>query len=188
VAPADLIADVMISLAGKAAERRCLRASAQGWRRMRTADEVRAHHEAGHAVAAVVHGQYVWRLSIIRDESVRVQQTGISMGHCIRGHTPEPPGLIKRSARADTDLHQAAKACLFLAIAEPPYGVRAAMRIAHRLQVRTREMVEQHWPQIARLASELMERRELGSSEIERIVNRSKRLFPRACLGAPFPA
>jgi hypothetical protein len=48
--------------------------------------------------------------------------------------------------------------------------VRPAIRAAHRLKARARDLVEKEWPLIARLAAELVEHRELGRLEIERIL------------------
>jgi hypothetical protein len=157
-------------LAGAAAAGRSLRGSAPGWKRVRTADEVRAHHEAGHALALLTQGLYVWELSILVDRSVRVGKTAVSGGRCAAGDTPEPPSPIERPERMETDLRRAARICLLLALAEPRHGWRPALRIAHRLRSRARDLVEQHWFLIARLAAELTEKRELGRAEIERIL------------------
>lgn len=165
-AVAELETDAIISLAGKAAERRALRGTAPGWRRMRTRDEIRAYHEAGHAVARLCAGQYVWKLSIIPDATVCIQETGISAGYCAGGKTQEPTGPMERPARAETDLRRAARACLILAITEAPYGWRGALRIAHRLRAQAWELIDQHWPLVARLASELAERGEMNQHEI----------------------
>jgi hypothetical protein len=58
-------------LAGKAAERRALQGSAPGWRRWRMPEELRAIHEAGHAIAQWARGDFVWKLSIMVDRNVR---------------------------------------------------------------------------------------------------------------------
>lgn len=161
---------VVMFLAGAAAARRSLRGSAPGWKRVRTADEVRAHHEAGHAVALWLQGLYVWELSILVDGSVRVGKTAVSGGRCAAGDTPEPPSPIERPERIETDLRRAARICLLLALAEPRHGWRPALRIAHRFRARARDLVEQHWFLIERLAVELAKRRELSGAEVEKML------------------
>ena len=162
--------EATILFAGKAAERRSLRGSAPGWRRMRTLDELRAHHEAGHGVAQWVCGLHPWRLSIVPDEGVRMGKTGFSGGYAVGGATPEPTGPIERPERAESDLRQVARTCSALALLEPPHDWRAALRIAYRLKARARDLVDGHWPLIARLAAELVVRRELAGAEIEAIL------------------
>lgn len=163
-------ASVVVCLAGNAAERRALQGSAPGWRRWRTPEEMRAHHEAGHAIAEVARGCYPWKLSIIANKSVRIGKSGFLGGYSSAGITPEPPGPIKLPARMDCDLRQAARACQMLSLCEPPYGWRGAVRAAHRLQARTRDLVEQHWHLIAALAAELVWHQELDRIQIERIL------------------
>ena len=66
-----------------------------------------------------------------------------------------------------------------LSLCEPPYGWRGAVRVAHRLQARTRDLVDQHWHLIALLAGELVWHQELDRAQIEPILNgRGARLVP----------
>lgn len=162
--------DVVVALAGAAAARRCCQGSAPGWKRPRTHDELNAHHEAAHAIMQLLHGQHIWELSILSDTSVRMQKSGFSGGRCIAGETPEPPGPLARPERAETDLRAGARISLFLALRDQRHGWRAALRIAHRLKERARVLVDENWPLIARLAAELVERRELDSAEIGKIL------------------
>ena len=53
---AGLEASVVVYLAGNAAERQALQGSAPGWRRWRTPEQLRALHEAGHAIAQWARG------------------------------------------------------------------------------------------------------------------------------------
>lgn len=172
---ARLESEVVTCLAGNAAARRCLRSSTPGWKIMQSLEAVRAFHESGHALGRWCEGKHVWRLSIIPNESVRMGKTGFSGGHCVAGDTPEPPAPIERPKRMETDFRQAARVCLALALRERPYDWRSALRIAHRLRSRARELVEAHWPLIARLAAELVERRELDGTEIEAILKPKSR-------------
>jgi hypothetical protein len=67
---------------------------------------------------------------------------------------------------------------MMLSLCEPPYGWRAAVRVAHRLRARTRDLVDQHWHLIAALAGELVRHQELDQIQIERILPRAG-LMPR---------
>lgn len=96
----------------------------------------------------------------------------------VAGTTPEPPGPIKLPAQMDCDLRLAARACQMLSLCEPPYGWRGAVRVAHRLQTRTGDFVEQHWHLIALLAGELVRHQELEQAQIEAILMRAG-LMPR---------
>lgn len=163
----------VVHLAGKAAERRALQGSAPGWRRWRTPEELRAHHEAGHAIAQWARGDFVWKLSIMVDKNTRVGKSGYLAGFSSAGVTPAPPGPIEFPARVDCDLRNAAGDCMMLSLCEPPYGWRGAVRAAHRLRARTRDLVEQHWPLIAALAGELVRHQELDRAQIEAILPRA---------------
>ena len=166
-------ASVVVHLAGKAAERRALQGSAPGWRRWRTPEELLAHHEAGHAIAQWARGDFVWKLSIIADKSVRVGNLGYLAGFSSAGVTLAPPGPIEFPARVDCDLRNAASDCMMLSLCEPPYGWRGAVRVAHRLRARTRELVDQHWHLIEALGGELVRRQELDQAQIEAILTRT---------------
>jgi len=169
---AGLEASVVVYLAGNAAERRALQGSAPGWRRWRTPEELRALHEAGHAIAQWARGDCVWKLSIIVDKNIRIGKSGYLGGYSSAGTTPEPPGPIELPARMDCDLRQAARGCQMLSLCEPPYGWRGAVRVAHRLQTRTRNLIEQHWHLIEVLGGELVRHQELNQVQIEAILAR----------------
>ena len=139
---AGLEASVVVYLAGNAAERRALQGSAPGWRRWRTPEELRVLHEAGHAIAQWARGDCVWKLSIIVDKNVRIGKSGFLGGYSCAGITPLPPGPVELPARMECDLRQAARVCQTLSLCEPPYGWRGAVRVAHRLKARTRDLIE----------------------------------------------
>jgi hypothetical protein len=166
----NLESDVVIYLAGKVAERRAVRGSAPGWQRFRVRDELRAFHESGHAIAQWAGGRYPWKLSIRIDENVRVGKSGHLGGYASAGTTPEPPGPIELPARLDCDLRLAARACQILSLCEPPHGWRGAVRVAHRLRARSRDLVEQHWQLVVLLAGELVRHQELDQAQIERVL------------------
>ena len=163
-------ASVVVHLAGNAAERRALQGSAPGWQRCRTPEELLAHHEAGHAIAQWTRGDFVWKLSIRADKNVRVGNSGYLGGFSSAGVTPLPPGPIRFPVRVDCDLRNAARDCMMLSLCEPPYGWRGAVRVAHRLRARTRDLVDQHWHLIAALAGELVRHQELDQEQIEQIL------------------
>jgi hypothetical protein len=158
---------VVRMMAGLSAERRALQGSEPGWVRRRTRDELRAYHEAGHATAAWVFGLYTYKLSIVRQPSVKVGRTGIVGGFAHSGERPEAPTDYTLPAEMETDLRRAAHDCLALSLVDPSYGWRSAVRISHRLRAQTRALVDRHWYQIIALADELAKRKELGQAEIE---------------------
>ena len=112
------------------------------------------------------------------DKSARVGNSGYLAGFSSAGVTPAPPGPIEFPARVDCDLRNAASDCMMLSLCEPPYGWRGAVRVAHRLRARTRDLVDQHWHLIAALAGELVRHQELDQIQIERILPRAG-LMPR---------
>ncbi|HTX35410.1 MAG TPA: hypothetical protein VME43_10320 [Bryobacteraceae bacterium] len=163
-------ADVVFHLAGNAAARRALQGSEPGWRRLRSGDELRAFHEAGHAVAIWAAGGHPWWLSIVADETVRIGKTGFEGGVCWGGGSPLPPGPCPRPARAESDLRKAAGVCLALCLFEGAFGWRPALRIARRLRASTRALVENHWWRVVVLADELMRRRVLDHEAIAKLL------------------
>ena len=160
--------EVLICLAGKAGERRCCQGSEPGWVRWRSWDELKAYHESAHATAAHLLGRHVWRLSIVPDKSVKVQKSSYVGGCCWSGHTPEAPAEMPKSERLETDLHEVARCCQILAIIEPPYNWKAALRIAHRLRRRVQAMIAANWYLLIALAEELLRHRELDQVQIAR--------------------
>ena len=167
--------DAICFLAGPAAGRRCRQGSAPGWRRYRTWDEVRAHHEVGHALAGHFCGRFIWELSIIEDRTVHLQKTGYAAGHTWIGLTPEPPAEHPRRERAETDFRLAAQACRVLTLVEPPVDWRGALRIAHRMRAQARALIDGHWPLVMALAEELLRQRELNQSQIARFLKPESR-------------
>ena len=108
------------------------------------------------------------------DKKVRVGNSGYLAGYSSAGVTPAPSGQVKFPARVDCDLRNAARDCMMLSLCEPPYGWRGAVRVAHRLRERTRDLVDRHWLLIATLAGELVRHQELNQEQIDRILpNRS---------------
>jgi hypothetical protein len=163
--------EVLIHLAGLAGEWRCRQGSAPGWVRHRSRLERTSYHEAAHGLAAHLVGRFVWHLSIIPDETIRMQKTLHVAGYAWIGQTSEVPGERPRRERADTDLHVAARACHLLALVEPaPFNWKTALRVARRLRAEVRSMVDQNWYLLIALAEELLMRRELSQVEISRLL------------------
>jgi hypothetical protein len=168
---------VLICLAGKAGERRCRQGSEPGWVRWRSWDEIKAYHEAGHAVVAHLLGRYVWRLSIVPDQSVKLQKTSYVAGRCWSGYTAEASVEIPKRDRLETDLHEAARCCRILALLEAPYNWKAALRLAHRLRGRVRAMIAANWYLLSALAQALLSSRELDQAQIARFLRDETRGF-----------
>ena len=162
--------EVLICLAGNAGERRCRQGSEPGWVRWRSWDELKAYHDAAHAIAAHLLGRHVWRLSIVPDKSVTVQKTSYVGGRCWSGHTPQAPAAMPKSERLETDLHEVARCCQILAIIEPPHSWKAALRIARRLRGRVQAMIAANWYLLIALAEELLRCRELDRAQIARFL------------------
>ena len=57
-------AELRMLLSGRVAVRLALRGSEPGWRRFRSAQELRAYHEVGHCVSALCSGRHVYELTI----------------------------------------------------------------------------------------------------------------------------
>jgi len=166
----------IIVLAGKVAEKRALRGSEPGWRRWRRAEELRAFHEAGHAIAAIAMGQYVYLLNIVPDPSRLVGK-----GNQIQGGiawTGRKPGVVTDlSAPWPKSQGDASKA---IAIA---WGVaeeatwRSILGVVRRWQAEAAQIVERHWYVVMALAEALEERKTLSASEVAAVVG--PRRIPR---------
>src|SRR5262249_22150224 len=142
--------DVVVTLAGKAAERRALQRDPEGWLRVRTPAEVIALHEAAHAVLARALGHVVYELSVVPRPSVPVGQTFLA-GVCRHGEQPQDISLPKdRFSNLETDSRRAAQYCMLLA--SQPMSWSSALKTARKLRDRARRLVDQHWLTISILA------------------------------------
>ena len=163
--------EALIHLAGLAGEWRCRKGSAPGWVRQRSRLERNSYHEAAHGLAAHLLGRFVWHLSIIPDETIRMQKTLHVAGYAWSGRTPEPPVERPHPTRLETDLHSAAHACHLLALVEPaPFNWKTALHVARRLRAEVRSMVDQNWYLLVGLAEQLLNRRELSQVQISRLL------------------
>ena len=165
-------ADVVRSLAGKVAERRALRGAELGWIRQRTSDELMAFHEAAHAVAGWVHGEYPYWLSIIPNPAVRIQKTSHLGGISMSARSPDPVIHCDPAPEVlECDTRQAARACMNIALfIDQPRGWRGALRVYRRLLERAQTLVDREWPLVTDLAGELLRHKELNQTQIQRIL------------------
>lgn len=150
--------EVMIALAGLIAERRSLRGVEPGWRRFRTALEVKAYHEAGHATAAALLGQGVAYIDVISRPDLG--RGGICLHSCDPSNALSATDLEKPY---DSDHAQAVRLAFLLA---PESGWRAALRTVHELRTRTESLIEANWSHVTALAGELERRGSMDGEEI----------------------
>jgi hypothetical protein len=160
---------VVISLAGKAAERLARRGSEPGWQRWLSKEQRVATHEAGHALAAIAAERFVYQLSIVADESVTIQKTGHLGGFAQHGPQPllpgeEPPPVRKHMT---TDFFQAAILCRLLA---PDPGWKATLKEVRRLRKTTDALLAANMPIVEILAAQLNRRKKLDQRQIEAIL------------------
>ena len=158
--------EVIGSLAGPAAARRCLRGGGTGWRRVRSTASIVAHHEAGHAIAAAVAGFCPIHLDLV--------ETLGRGGVCVRarpGVEVSPECLRERLAeRPEYDHRRAVTLSALLARAP---GWRATLRVVRRLRRKAEVLVDAHWLHVTALAAELERRRVMSRQEIEGFLPRS---------------
>ena len=158
--------EVIGALAGPAAARRCLRGGGTGWRRVRSAASILAHHEAGHAIAAAAAGLCPIHLDLV--------ETLGRGGVCVRvrpGVEISPEYLQERLAeRPEYDHRRAVTLCALLARAP---GWRATLRVARKLRRQAEALVDAHWLHVTALAAELERRGVMSRQEIEGFLPRT---------------
>lgn len=183
-ARANFELQVLIALAGPAAQRRAVQSSEPGWRRVRMPDELRAFHECGHGIAALAFGRRVYHLSIVEDATIPIG-AGYLAGICQHGSDPDV--VLDKNAERErlrraglkTDRRNAVEAAFALALIEPGGPLwRAARRVLGRLRNRAANLVTANWWVVSMLAAELERHRELDQSQIEAILARAG-LTPR---------
>jgi hypothetical protein len=155
----DVEASILISLAGKAAERRSLQGSDPGWRRLRSAEELIAFHEAGHAVVARAVGWHTYEINMRPDNGQRVETGAVVLAYCSSGFTADPPpsnlqsgspAAAKGSRNLWSDRHKAA----YFALLEKG-DWRRAYRYLSELRLIADALVDANWLQVRCLAQEL---------------------------------
>lgn len=156
-------ANVIATLAGRAAERRCLQGGTNGWRRFRPWEEIIAHHEAGHAVlGSALRGSTVLYVDILSRPDLK------RGGICVSGvsgvdYTPEQ---VRESCeeKYQSDHKVAVQMCSLLAMGG---GWRATLRVVRALRAEADRQVDAHWRHISALAKELVKRGAMNREEIE---------------------
>ncbi|MDR3719754.1 MAG: hypothetical protein P4K98_13225 [Bryobacteraceae bacterium] len=162
-------ANILISLAGRAAERRCRQGGEPGWRRFRSIAEVKAHHEAGHAViAAVLWNDAVLYLDII--ERPDLDRGGICVHAKPGSQLTREEVLANCETKLPGDYRTALLLCSLLA---PGSGWQATLRVARLLRTEADRLTNVHWLRIAELGAELARCGEMGQHEIERFLPRT---------------
>lgn len=189
-ARANFETQALIALAGQAAQRRALQSGEPGWRRLRTPGELRAFHECGHGIAALVFGHHVYHLSIVEDATIPIG-AGHLAGICRHGSDPnvvldkEADRERMRRAGMKTDRRNAVEAAFALTLIEPGGpSWRSARRVLGRLRERVAKLVAANWWVVSMLAAELERHQELDQPQIEAILARAG-LMPRPAPCAP---
>jgi hypothetical protein len=178
-------AQVCISLAGRLAERRARRCDDDHRRCQFVLSEVQrlAAHEAGHCVVGAALGWDCDEISIVPEPEIAV---GPGAGH-LAGFAsiyPVAPAETERAdhrrkrVRLESDSRRVAQLALQLAIAEPEFGWRSALRIIRRLRLRTETLIEANWRQIAYLAGELESRKQMGAEQIKNCLRSAVVVWP----------
>ena len=132
-----------------------------------------AWHEAGHVTADHLLGLYPWRASIVENRSVKVG-TGIMIGFASAGSEPEPPADFALPTELQTDRRTIAKCCWALSLIEPRPGWQTARQIMRRLRAETRELLQQNWPLVVRVAEALSEHETLDHRQLAAILSMSE--------------
>ncbi len=164
-------AEGLIALAGLVAARRALRGSEPGWRRFRSSTELKAFHECGHAIVALVLGKHVYGLSIVADATVRMGKSGILGGFAFIGRGDEPINpQAEPAGPMETDIQTV---CKWAQLYEDPATWRAMRRTIRAWRVEAAAIVEDNWYLLQKLAGELERRQTMNRSEIGAIVGRA---------------
>ena len=165
--------ELIVLLAGQAAEKLASRGSGRGWVRLRTDVELRAFHEAGHAIAGVVAGRTVYRLTVIPDPLREVGPSGryISAGLCLWS---EPDLSAERRVKRTVESDRTGAARLAMAWATPLQKPqwKYALQVIREYRLKAEAMLSACWPIVTKLAIELEQRGTLTADEIAAITGR----------------
>ena len=160
--------EVLIALAGKAAEWRSRRPDSDGFRfRVRSERHRKALHEAGHCIVGAVRTRHVYAVTIKEDRSIKVGAS-FEGGHAIMGCLEKP---IKRAEtepkpeRLESDEQTAARYCMLLA---PRIEWRGALRLMRALRDEARSIIARYWPAVVALAEALLRSETMEQEEIRK--------------------
>ncbi len=128
-------------------------------------------HEAGHVAADHLFGLHPWRASIVPNPSIKVG-TGTLAGFASAGSEPEPPADFALPAELTSDRRTIAQCCWALSLIEPRPGWQTARQIMRRLRAETRDLLQQNWPLVVRVAEALSEHETLDHVQLAAILTR----------------
>ena len=151
--------EAIISAAGLVAGRRCLQGE-PGWRRVRSRAEIKAYHEAAHAVVALALDKTPWLATI-------VGVPGVNDGYVLfrPPHSESDPWGGARKSPHDAEVVREKVRALSLTGRKPLAIIRA-------LRAETGRLLEEHWALVVLLAGELLKRQTLSRDEISAILGR----------------
>jgi hypothetical protein len=132
-----------------------------------------AWHESGHVVADHLLGLHPWRASVLPNPLVKIG-SGTLAGFASSGSDPEPPADFALPAELTSDRRTIAQCCWALSLIEPRPGWRTALQIRRRLRAETRELLQQNWPQVVRVAEALSEHETLDHVQLAAILAKSE--------------
>jgi hypothetical protein len=162
--------DVVIALAGRAAEWRSRRRDADGFGfRVRHERHRKALHEAGHCVVGAVRARHVYEVTIREDRSIKVGAS-FSGAHALIGCQEKPSKPAKpepKPERVESDEQTVARLSMLLA---PRSGWRCALQSMRTFRNEARAIIERNWPAVVALAEELVQSETMEQAEIEKFL------------------
>jgi hypothetical protein len=154
-------------LAGREGEKLALRGHAPGWRRRRSANELRAFHESAHGVASWHCGRRIYGLSIVPNLAWQVGKEGegcVSGGVCWTApqddHQPAGPIVI------ESDRERAARLAIALAAGCRPRW-KAALQVIRNVRAQCVAVLQQHRLVLQTLAAQLEAARSMDETQLD---------------------
>jgi hypothetical protein len=175
---------ICISLAGRIAERRAVQGDDDHRRcRFVLSDlQLRSVHESGHCIAGAALGWECVQVSVMPEPDVVVGSGYLGGFASIYPAAPTENERAdcrrKRAVRMESDSQRIAQLALQLAIAEPEFGWRSALRIIRKLRARTEALLEANWRQVAYLSHELEWRQTMTADQIQRCLKSALVVWP----------
>lgn len=159
---------VIVRLAGAAGERQAYLLSGVKNRQILPWPRRVAVHEAAHAVAALVFGEYVHLISTIPRAADPAAGVTYYSGVCKATKEKNPVDPLKISDQIVGDVKWAALSCWLLG-----GGVtwRSGLAVYRRLKAETERLIEAHWQEITTLAAALIARKSLVQAEINQVLS-----------------
>ncbi len=148
--------DAIIFVAGPIASRRCLQGSAPGWRRVRSRGEIIAFHEAAHAIAATALNRTAWLATII-------PVPGVNSGHVRLTDPATHTNPWDGPKYTDATVTREKVRALSLTGERP-------LSVIRRLRAEAVRLIEEYWPLISYMASELLKRETMDGEQIAAVM------------------